>query len=189
MGALPKTIRLSRRDLVKLGFGVAGAAVLAIGVENTTAYATPFTTDGAGTATIDVPPGNEHVDVQILAPGFALRQFRMKRPDIPAVRAHMAQVGGRLRLLFDGSSFPADVFPVVVHDRAVFSAYALNSAGFTGMGEVVSSLVETGPWALCSVSVAQWQSLRNGSPPPPGVCVMGLLAPGAELVLDRRKTP
>ena len=28
MGALPKTIRLSRRDLVKLGFGVAGAAAL-----------------------------------------------------------------------------------------------------------------------------------------------------------------
>src|SRR5205823_7763395 len=46
------------------GGPVAGAAVLAIGVENTTAYATPFTTDGAGTATIDVPPGNEHVDVQ-----------------------------------------------------------------------------------------------------------------------------
>lgn len=161
---------------------IPGASVSTVGAENAALVFTR-TTDASGIASIEIPGGNSNVDVQINAPGFALRQFRMRKPEQAGVGARVTQIGGRLRLRFPKHRADQNLFPVVVHDRAVFSAYTLTGTGYDASREILSPLVETGPWALCVVSPAQMQNLRNGSPPP-GSCVMGILAPGAELLLE-----
>jgi hypothetical protein len=161
---------------------IPGATVSTVGAENA-ALVFARTTDASGIASIEIPGGNSNVDVQINAPGFALRQFRMRKPEQAGVGARVTQIGGRLRLRFPQRKGDETLFPVVVHDRAVFSAYTLTGMGYDASREILSPLVETGPWALCVVSPAQMQSVRNGFPPP-GSCVMGTLAPGAELLLE-----
>jgi hypothetical protein len=177
------------RGLVTSDAGpVAGATVTAMPTDREVDFFAPRRTDGGGRFAFTLPEGSTECDLEVDAPGFALRIFH-RRLESGSVVIPVHQFGGRLRVRLPpwsgGETLP---HPWLIHDGAAVTAYTIDRQRtfLRGAATVAEAVVEPGAYAVCVGTAAELPAFRAGMLPADR-CTSGMLAPFGELELDARE--